>query len=464
MKHLLLVFFILGSSATSAQSVSGTFNAAFQQFQDDADFKHATIGLLIQDLKSGKPIISQNVQTGLAPASTQKIITAASAYALLGKDFRYETKIGYTGKIENGKLHGNIVIKGSGDPTLGSWRYGGTKEQNIINEIVAAVLQAGINEIDGHVLVDEALFDDDIVPDGWIWQDMGNYYGAGARALNWRENQFDLYLKSGATVGSDVAIAGTSPAFIAGLAIRSELKSAAAGTGDNAYIYPSLFDQSGSVRGTVPVNQKKFTISGALPDAAKQLAITIEAVLKKKSSAGVAAEYPASAAGAFDDATELHHIESPSLDSICYWFLQKSINLYGEALLKTLGQKYGAGGTTSEGVKIIRNFWKKQGIDTAALNIMDGSGLSPQNRVTPDVLVKVLLFSRQQPWFSDYFNGFPVISGIKMKSGSINGVISYTGIINGKGGDYVFAFIVNNYSGSGAQVRRKMWKLLGVLK
>jgi D-alanyl-D-alanine carboxypeptidase/D-alanyl-D-alanine-endopeptidase (penicillin-binding protein 4) len=133
-------------------------------------------------------------------------------------------------------------------------------------------------------------------------------------------------------------------------------------------------------------------------------------------------------------------------------------------LLKTLGKKFGKQGSTTEGVKIVQDFWKNQGIDQYALDMIDGSGLSPQNRITADDLVRVLLFAKKQPWFDDYFKGFPVINGIKMKSGSIKGVISYTGFISGKGGNYVFAFIVNNYNDSGSQMRRKMWSLLDLLK
>ncbi len=463
-KVLYIILTLFCFSTVSAQRSDSPFNTAFQNFLKDKDLKHATIALRVYDLKTQQTIISKNEQTGLAPASTQKIITAATAYALLGKDFRYETQIGYTGKIENGKLTGNIIIKGSGDPTLGSWRYSETKEENIINEIISAILQAGIKEIDGHVLTDETAFDGEIIPDGWIWQDLGNYYGAGAQSLNWRENQFDLYLKSGSSVESDVKIVGTKPSYIAGLKLQSRLKAAKAGSGDNAYIYLPMFDKIASVRGTIPVNKNGFSISGTMPEPGRQLAMTIESTLKKISVKDVEDNYPANTAAENTEVKNIYTIQSPTLDSICYWFLQKSINLYGESLLKTLGKKFGKQGSTTEGVKIVQDFWKNQGIDQYALDMIDGSGLSPQNRITADDLVRVLLFAKKQPWFDDYFKGFPVINGIKMKSGSIKGVISYTGFISGKGGNYVFAFIVNNYNDSGSQMRRKMWSLLDLLK
>ncbi len=429
--------------------------------------KHATIGLLVVDMKSGKEVFEHNTQSGLAPASTQKVITATTAYQLLGKDFRYETTVGYSGKISNGVLDGDIIIRGSGDPTLGSWRYTATKEDIVIEDIVKALSRQGIHEISGHVLIDESMLDGEVIPDGWIWQDVGNYYGAGARSLNWRENQFELYLESGKDVGSPVKISGTKPAFVEGLQLVSDLKAGPVGSGDNAYIYLPMFEKNSHVRGTIPVNQSKFSISGTMPHPGTQLAITLEAVLKKKTFSEVVMENAAENATMYEaniplprDVQNIYKIYSPMLDSICYWFLQKSINLYGEALLKTLGKNFGKEGSTVEGVKVIQNFWKQQGIDDYALNIIDGSGLSPQNRVTADDLVKVLQFAKKQSWFKSFYEDLPVYNGIRMKSGSINGVLSYTGFIN----DYVFAFIINNYDGSGTAMRKEMWKLLDVLK
>jgi len=465
LKHTILIFFLSAFSITVfGQPVETSFNLTFEKFLNSPELKHATVSLLLRDLKTGKIITDVNSQTGLAPASTQKVVTATTAYSLLGKDFRYQTKIGYTGKIENGKLTGDIIIRGSGDPTLGSWRYGSAKEDKVINDILNAVSQYGIHEITGHVLVDESEFSDEVIPDGWIWQDIGNYYGAGARALNWRENQFDLYLKSGSVVGTPVQIAGTRPEDIYRLRLRSFVTAGPAGSGDNGYIYLPMFEDTGNVRGTVPVNQDRFSISGTMPHPARQLAITIESRLKKKTFNEVAGNYPFSISPESSGINYFYSINSPALDSICYWFLQKSINLYGEALLKTLGKHFGKNGSTSEGVKVVQDFWKKQGMDDYALNIIDGSGLSPQNRITTDDLVRVMSYAKQQSWFPSFYDDLPVFNGIKMKSGSINGVLSYTGFIKNNSGDYVFAFIVNNYNGSGSAMRKKMWKVLDVLK
>ena len=462
MKKLFFLLFLIYSSNSFAQNINEQFNDAFKKLTEDYTFKHATISLYVINTTTGKPVTEVNTEVGVAPASCQKVITASTAFELLGHDYTYKTTIGYTGNIVNGVLNGDLILKGSGDPTLGSWRYEQTKEENIISLFKSAILRAGIHEIKGHVFADESLWNSEATPNGWVWQDIGNYYGAGARALNWRENQYDLYLKSGTHIGDPVEIAGTKPSFVAGLNLKSKVTSAAKGTGDNNYIYMPLDDDYGYVRGTTPINEDHFTISGAMPHPSLQLALTLEAALKNESVQKIAADYPKE--NIFSNAKVFYTYTSPVLDSIIFHFLRRSINLYGEALIKTMAYQFTKVGNTDSGVSVIQNFWKNRGIEPYAINIVDGSGLSPSNRVTTKALVTVMEYARKQPWFPSFYDALPTISGIKMKSGSINGVISYTGFIKGKDNNqYTFSFVINNYDGSGNAVRRKMWKLLGML-
>ncbi len=462
MKKLLLFYCLLASSGAFAQRTESQFNSAFKIMKADPSFRHATISLYVINTTTGKTVTEENIETGVAPASCQKVITAASAFGLLGHDYRYKTTLAYTGKIVNGVLNGNLILKGSGDPTLGSWRYDETKEDKIISELKEAISREGIHEITGHVLADESIWNDETIPGGWIWQDIGNYYGAGARPLNWRENQYDLYLKSGNNVGDSVLITGTKPSFVYDLHLKSKVTSGPKGSGDNNYIYLPLGDAYGFVRGTTPVNENHFTISGAMPNAAAQLALTMEASVKKQPVDKLATTY--SEENDPGKAIIFYTHTSPPLDDIIFHFLRRSINLYGESLIKTLGYQFAGYGITDSGVNVIQNFWKDKGIEPYAINIIDGSGLSPSNRVTTKALVTVMEYARKQSWFSSFYNALPTISGIKMKSGTISGVVSYTGYIKGNNGnEYTFSFIINNYDGKANDVRQKMWKLLGIL-
>ena len=122
-------------------------------------------------------------------------------------------------------------------------------------------------------------------------------------------------------------------------------------------------------------------------------------------------------------------------------------------------------GSTEKGIDIIKDFWSRHGIEPSAINIKDGCGLSPANRITTKSLATVLQYAKQQNWFTSFYNALPEINGIKMKDGYIADVRSYAGYIKDKNGnEYTFSFIVNNFDGSASSARVKMWQVLDIIK
>jgi serine-type D-Ala-D-Ala carboxypeptidase/endopeptidase (penicillin-binding protein 4) len=305
--------------------------------------------------------------------------------------------------------------------------------------------------------VDDQFWKGEMIPDGWVWQDIGNYYGAGAISTNWRENQYDVFLRAGRKIGLGVEIVETKPDTIVSLNLISEATTAEAGTGDNTFIYYPSKDKYSRIRGTIPINEEHFKISGSLPSPTKQLVKELSDYLKK-SGIKISASIDTNLDKLFLKQFYFH--TSPPLDSINYWFLQKSINLYGEAFLKTMAYEKTKVGSTDSGVAVIKDFWSTRGIDKSALNIKDGSGLSPANRITANSLVTVLNYAKTKPWFSSFYDALPYVNGFKMKSGTIGDVLAYTGYI----GDYTFSIIVNNYDGKARDMREKMLTLLDNLK
>lgn len=457
---LLTICFL--TSMLCAQTVNERLTQAFKNFEEDAQLRNAMSSLYVIEAKSTKVVFDKNSHVGLAPASTQKIITSAAAYELLGKDFTYKTEFSYANPIVHGILQGRLIVTPSGDPTLGSWRWPHTKEEQVINRIARAVQNAGIKSY-AAVTVDDRKWNTEAIPDGWIWQDIGNYYGAGAAGFNWRENQYDVILSSDASMGSQVKIERTNP-WLYRYRLESQATAGAKGSGDNAYIYFPLTGGIGIIRGTIPAGEASFTISGAMPEPHVQFIATLNDSLRRFALEN---RYKNVNNPYGDEAkrTILHTEVSPPLDSIIYWFNRKSINLYGEALVKTIAfQKKGIG-DTDEGVDLIRDFWKGEGIDRTELNIVDGSGLSPLNRVTTHAQVRILQHAQSQPWYSGYLASLPEYNGMKMKSGTIRGVKGFCGYHKSKDGNaYIFSFLVNNYNGSASSLVQKMYKVLDVLK
>jgi D-alanyl-D-alanine carboxypeptidase/D-alanyl-D-alanine-endopeptidase (penicillin-binding protein 4) len=430
---------LLLSGVIYAQDISKKLSEAFAVFESDSQLKHAISSLYVTDAESGKVVFAKNEETGLAPASTQKVITSVTALELLGPAYRFATAV----RVENNEL----IITASGDPALGSWRWASTKPDEFIGSIVSALKSNKITAIK-NIRIEAPGFTRAAIPGGWIWQDIGNYYGAGAHALNWKENQFDLLLKSGDKPGDKVEILDEGYAAV----YNNELKTAARGTGDNAYIYlDNLVD------GTIPAGEKSFRISGAEKDPGGQFIAELISALRK---AGISIDNKSGNTSTIP----LVKYTSPSLDSLIYWFNKKSINLYGEALIKAIGKEKGKEASTDAGLDVLKDFWKEQGLDVTALNMSDGSGLSPQNRVTTRSQVDILRYARQRPWFAKFNDALPEYNNMRMKSGTINRVKGFCGYHTSGGKTYVFSFLVNNYNGSASSLVQKMYKVLDVLK
>jgi serine-type D-Ala-D-Ala carboxypeptidase/endopeptidase (penicillin-binding protein 4) len=145
LKKIFLYTFLCFSLKLNAQQINAAFNSSFKKFLAGNSLKHASVSLYVINNTTGKALTNFNTEVGLAPASCQKVITASTAFELLHHDYVYKTSLGYTGKIINGVLNGNLIVKGSGDPTLGSWRYNKTTEESIISEFKYSLSRYGIN-------------------------------------------------------------------------------------------------------------------------------------------------------------------------------------------------------------------------------------------------------------------------------------------------------------------------------
>src|ERR1700759_5120635 len=152
-KASLLIGFIFFTGCVCAQSLQQKLQTAFNRLQQDSQCRYASISLTVLDAQTGETVFTANPNMGLATASTLKTITSITAFNLLGKDFQYQTQFGYSGSIgADGTLNGDVIITGTGDPTLGSWRYERSKENHVLSLMVAALQRAGIKKINGRII------------------------------------------------------------------------------------------------------------------------------------------------------------------------------------------------------------------------------------------------------------------------------------------------------------------------
>ncbi|OKS85053.1 D-alanyl-D-alanine carboxypeptidase/D-alanyl-D-alanine endopeptidase [Mucilaginibacter polytrichastri] len=454
---------LLSISISKAQTLNQKLQSAVSHLQQDAQNTYASISLTVLDAKTGEVIFSANPNMGLAPASTLKTVTTITAMNLLGPDYRFKTTIAGSagGSLSAGGIwNGNVIISCGDDPTLGSFRWEETTERIVLRQFVDGLKKAGVKKINGSIIATGT----NHPPQGWIWQDMGNYYGAFPNNLCWRENSYDVLLKPG-QVGKPVTMAGTVPAMPY-LQFINELITGSAGSGDNAYATLPVNSNKVLLQGTYAIDQEKKKIAAALPDPAYEAARRLKDTLV---SAGITVTGKTESETTLTTANAPVDIAlgkvfithySPPLRKIIYWLNQKSINLYAEQLLLAMADSL----KTKDYPSVTRNYWKAHGIDINSLNIVDGSGLSPGNRITTMTMARILQTAKKEAWFADFYESLPVYNNMHMKSGTINNTLAYAGYQTYNGRELCFSIIVNNYNGPSAGIKQKMFRVLDELK
>ncbi|MDL1913469.1 MAG: D-alanyl-D-alanine carboxypeptidase/D-alanyl-D-alanine-endopeptidase [Bergeyella sp.] len=437
-----LVFLFFIPVVLWGQSRSENLDKAVKQLLSLPESGAAQLSFYVTD-KKGNPVYRYNENIGLSPASTQKIFTAICMLDTFGKDYRYKTSMAYSGKLNKGGLMGDLFIQSSGDPSLGSWRYEGYKVEDFKRQCISTLKDKGIKEISGSIWLDDSYFDFQSVPGGWPWNDMGNYYGAGVWGINWRENRFDLILENGIIKSTSIKL----PKLTWYAEIVKE------GTADKSIVYTAPYSPFAFIKGKLPPN-KKMVISGANPLPPLSLGSEIKQWLRENSILFDGEVYLYSQEKTekrvppkFPEQNIILTYYSPPLDRLLYYFMQESINLYGETFVKTLGKEKLMEGSFISGLTYLKSFWVKSGLSPYSINFLDGSGLSPQNYISAKAQVQALLWSIRQSWFPEFLGYLsPYKDGIYMKSGTIKNTKSYAGFYK----DYVFSITINNYQGTDA--------------
>ena len=433
---------------------------AFAQNNNFPIVDDAYCGVYIKELSGDAVLSAYNHDKSFSPASVTKLITTATALEMLGADYRYETKLQYRGEIEKGVLLGDIIVKGGGDPTLGSKEFYKDKYA-FLDKWVEDIAALNIKEIKGSILVDASIFDNQAIPNKWIWEDIGNYYGSGVYGLSCFDNSYDLYLSSSG-VGELVKIDSMHPSC-SKMNFESQVRGANSRS-DNAYIYGSPWDFNRVVRGTIPAGRAAFKIKGALPNPPLFLSELFKEKLQEN-GIEVSGESDVIWQKSNDDFITISSMFSPALSEIVKITNKNSNNLYAEHLLKTLDVNKDDCANTKDALHKLTDFWKSKGISTDKIKIYDGSGLSRANLLTPEFVVSVIGYMYESE-NAEAFNNSLAVSGVDGtlkyfldktslegcvfgKSGSMSGVRCYAGVVEASDGKkYSFCIMMNNFTAS----------------
>lgn len=454
----------LATSLSQAQSTFETTLREVQKIQTESGMKTASIGFCVIPLKATSADQARGYQEnmGLVPASTMKAISTATAADLLGPDFRFKTMLQTIGSVdEDGTLQGDVVVKGGGDPTLGS-----SQIVNTFAKWQTALSEAGIRKIDGRVVGDASIFGTKLLPDSWQWNDMGNYYGAGASGLTFHQNQFFCTFRTSSS-GSKASLVGTDPR-LPGIEFFNEMRVGPAGSGDNGYIYGVPYGKVFYLRGTVPAGSSTFTIKGSLPDPAFFCARAFTKHLNQR-SLEVTGEPTTlrllEAAGERVSQTRetLMVQQSDTLASIMILTNHKSVNLRAECIHRMNGVEAKGVGSLDKAAEATKQHWENLGINMEGFSMDDGCGLSRSNTVTAKQMALILYHASKGENFQAFYDSLPVAgrsgtlrsigqgslaSGrVRAKSGTLDRIKNYAGYVTAQSGQkYAFALYINNYT------------------
>ena len=478
---LLFVFLLFAMSVNGQESRINSYKKLVETAQkivQDPLLRFGEWGCYATDITTGETILDINGNKSLAPASNLKLFTTAAALSQFGPSHRFVTLVGYSGQIKDNILMGDLIIVGGGDPTLGSTTVKGNPDlDQVIEKIISSVKKAGIKRIEGQIVADISYFDQISVPDGWLWVDIGNYYGAGPSALCCYDNLYHLFFKPGNKVGDSALVLFTKPE-IPNLKFRNFMKTGPVRSGDNGYIYGASGGNTRLLRGTIPAGVKQFSIKGSIPNPAL---FFVQLLKEQLTGRGVDVLKDAEVSPqSIQLAGQLMRIESPLLSDIIYWINKKSINLYTEVLLKHLGKSRYETGSFEHGLKALKNFLIENGIPPEGMFLFDGSGLSPQNAITTKQMVIFLHRMTESPYFEDFYNSFPIAGSdsddgqlgylcrgtsaaknLRAKTGMIGRVRAHSGYVKTLSGKLIcFSMIANDHIGSVRMIDRLHEKLM----
>lgn len=443
----------------------------------------ASFSLVVKDVQEGRTVYSYDTDRLQSPASVLKTVATATALEILGEDYRYPTTLEYDGILENGTLEGNLYIKGSGDPSLGSSHFA-PGQNKFLSTWIAALQKAGIKHITGSVISDESIFDTEGVSIKWLREDMGNYYAPGSYGISIFDNMYKLSLQTGAA-GTRPVLKGTEP-DIPFIRFKNYLKAAPVSS-DSAYIIGAPLDDVRYLYGVLPANREAYVLKGDIPDPALYLARYLTDQLQQKgirvdgspSCYRIEVEENRWKKG---ERKEIVTTYSPTLREIASICNHVSHNLYADALVKTVGLQYKPRrsemiSSFGRGVQVVKEYWEKKGLDVFPLRMNDGSGLAPADKVSAGFMGELLVYMATESAVSDAFIASLPQAGIEgsvrnflkgsklqgkahLKSGGITGVRSYAGYITKDGRTYAVAVFSNNYSCPMSRMTRALEKLL----
>ena len=463
----ILHFALLGCASAPARRSESSAQAAAQLRADVIAATHGpgvsrgSWGIVVESLDRHDRLIDLNSTTLFVPASIAKVVSVATAAEAVGWDYRFETSLLTTGSVSQGRLFGDLLIVGSGDPSIGG-RGGGD-----LSAFVAAVKAAGFERIEGRIIGDDDALEEPRPQLSWAWDDLGYTTGALFGALNLSENRTIVSVAPGPVAGAPAKVT---------LDVRAEgrpiINRAVTGpTGTASLVWPEQRpgETPLTIAGSIPVGAQATPLGISTGNPTLWFASVLrnrlieEGIIVTGDAVVVDDLTPApDRAGA----TTLFTYQSPTLAQIARPLLKDSINLYGEAFMRLNAEK-GAFPTNDAALEGLRKRLAAWGLPEGSYELVDGSGLSRRDAISPEAILTVLQRMSDPSVSSPFVAALPVAGvdgslatrmkataaegNVRAKTGTMSNIRSMAGYVTARNGEHLaFVIVINNFEGTGA--------------
>lgn len=471
---LVIICELCSGSCAQQEEINQRFRAIFQP----GDCWFAAIA----EAKTGRMIYRQRADLPCLPASNLKLFVTTTAFEYLGSHFRYRTPLMGHGSLDGqGVWHGDLLVRGSGDPT-----FSGRFEANELDATAAMdrwadqLLSRGFREIRGNLYGFDDVFDENYWGAGWPEKSWMDWYTAPSGGLILNDSCLDVGIypnrpgqpPSLRTVPETNSIPINNVASTTAKRGRNSLNLSRPFLGNDFKLSGQISSGNGPVQVTVAVNDPTKFFIEVLKEVFEKKGIRISG---KAMDADLAENLP----------TRGWHVlawkESPTLIQLAQVINTRSQNLFADSLLKTLGQRRAGSGSWKGGEKVVKDFLASLKIDNTALQMEDGSGLSRLDRVTAQMTLDLLLAVQKKAWFRDWRQTLAVSGGTEgslrkrlntpllegkvfAKTGFIDNVYCLSGyVLSQNNRVYAFSFMFNGGSQGGKHPHDRMEEALTLL-
>jgi D-alanyl-D-alanine carboxypeptidase/D-alanyl-D-alanine-endopeptidase (penicillin-binding protein 4) len=427
-------------------------------------------GVLAISLDHGDTLLALNPDQPMVPASNMKLLSTAAALHYLGPTFRYRTFLLAEGRVREGVLEGNLILYGTGDPTLSERFY--PDETAALDSLASRLTRAGVREIRGNLVVDGSFFSGPELHPDWDPEDLNDTFAAPVSALELAENSVTIRVEPGSWVGAQPSII-TAPEA-AGIPLNNLGRTVPAGARSRVWLLREHPRDPIGIEGEIPLGGaavwRRLPVGDPLAFAGGQMvrALARQGILVRGDMVPVRDEGASSLSGLGNlSGTEGHPaprilatLESPPLLEILRVINKQSHNLLAETVLKTIGRAVSGEGSFSAGAAAVERYLAEVvGVPPGEVAVRDGSGLSVRNQASPQVFVRTLEYLSGSDEWDMFLETLPIAGdrrelrrmyntpaarNLRAKTGTMEDTSALSGLVLTRAGERVLFSILSN--------------------